>query len=98
MGQNERLGAQRAYQLGLVSEIVPFADLRSRAIDIATTIASAPALAVQATLRAVWMAHENSRRHAIDMVPNYVNLGTSYENIQAGQEVFKAPRADWDVR
>jgi enoyl-CoA hydratase/carnithine racemase len=98
MGQNERIGAQRAYQLGLVSEIVPFAQLRERAIQIAVTIASAPALAVQGTLRAVWMAHENTRRQAIDMVPNYVTIGTRYDNIEAGQQVFKAPRAAWDVR
>jgi enoyl-CoA hydratase/carnithine racemase len=98
MGANERIGAERAYQVGLISEITAPADLRSRALEIATAIAAAPALAVQATLRTVWMAHDNARREAFDRAPAYIHLGTAYQNIEAGQKVFKETERDYRVR
>jgi enoyl-CoA hydratase/carnithine racemase len=99
MGVHERMSAQRACELGLVSEVVPLAELRERALWVATSIAKSPALAVQGTLRAIWMAHENTRRQALDMVSNYVGLGTTYDNIKAGQEMFKhTERIEWRLR
>ena len=99
MGAHERMSAQRAYELGLVSEVVPVAELRERALWVATRIAMSPPLAVQGTVRAIWMAHENTRRQALDMVSNYVSLGTTYENIKAGQEMFKeSTRETWRLR
>jgi enoyl-CoA hydratase/carnithine racemase len=99
MGVHERVSAQRAYELGLVSEVVPLAQLREQAMWVATCIAKSPPLAIQGTLRAIWMAHENTRRQALDMVSNYVSLGTTYENIKAGQEMFKgSAREQWRLR
>jgi enoyl-CoA hydratase/carnithine racemase len=99
MGSHERLGAQRAYQLGLVSEVVPIERLRERAGWIAATIASAPTLAIQGTLRTIWMAHEHARRQAIELAPNFVHLGTAYENIDAGQDLFtEGIRPDPEIR
>ena len=54
-------------------------------------IASAPVFAIQGTLRAVWMAHELSRRDARAQVSTFVALGTQFENIAEGQETFQAP-------
>ncbi len=98
MGAAERISAQRAHQVGLVSEVVPAADLAERARWVATTIAANPPLAVQGTLRAIWMGHEVSRRQALDLLPNYITLGTKYENIEAGQQVFKSSERDWNTR
>src|SRR3954447_5465912 len=56
LGAAERMSAQRAHQVGLVSDVVPLAELRDAADRVATTIAASPALAVQATLKAVWTA------------------------------------------
>ena len=53
LGAHERMSAARAHQVGLVSEIVPADELLDRAMWVAEAIASAPALAVQGTLRAV---------------------------------------------
>jgi enoyl-CoA hydratase/carnithine racemase len=99
LGLNERISAQRAYDVGLVSEIAPAAELRDRAIAVAADIASAPTVAVQGTLRAIWMAHENGRRQALDMVPTYITLGTERHNVAAGEDKFRADdRPDFRLR
>src|SRR5581483_4811260 len=76
MGGTERMSAQRAHQIGLVSEVVPADELLDRALWVAEAIASAPPLAIQGTLRAAWMAHEAFRRDALAQVSTYVSLGT----------------------
>ena len=98
LGGHERMSAERAHQMGLVSEITPLADLMERAMWVAQAIASAPVYAVQGTLRSVWMAHELSRRDAQDQVSSFVSLGTQFDNIAEGQETFQAPRPKWRLR
>lgn len=49
MGTAERLGAQRAYELGLVTEVIEDDRLVGRAHEIAATIAAASPAAVRAT-------------------------------------------------
>jgi len=98
MGAHERMSAARAHQVGLVSEVVPAEELLERAMWVANAIASAPVLAVQGTLRAVWMANELSRRQALQQVSSLVSLGTQYDNIDSGQQTFQAPRPEWRLR
>jgi enoyl-CoA hydratase/carnithine racemase len=98
LGSNERLSAQRAFDVGLVSEIVPAGELMERAMWVATAIAEAPSLAIQGTLRAVWMAHETARRQALAQASAFVALGTQYDNIDAGQQTFKAAKRKWRLR
>jgi enoyl-CoA hydratase/carnithine racemase len=99
LGARERMSAQRAHQLGLVSEVVPAEELMERALWVATAIAEAPALAIQGTLKAIWMAHEVARKQALAQVSTWVSLGTQYENIQQGQEKFRGPRSqEWRLR
>jgi len=98
LGAHERLSAARAYQLGLVSEVVPAGELMEKALWVAEAIASAPVLAVQGTLRAIWMAHELSRSAALAQVSTLVSLGTQYENMEKGQGTFKADRPRWRLR
>jgi enoyl-CoA hydratase/carnithine racemase len=98
LGGHERMSAARAHQLGLVSEVVPLSELMDRAMWVARAIASAPVLAVQGTLRSIWMAHEASREQALASVSTYVSLGTAPENIAAGQRDFKGSRPEWRLR
>ncbi len=98
LGAHERMSAERAHQMGLVSEITPRAELMDRAMWVARAIASAPVYAVQGTVRAVWMAHELSRRDARAQVSSFVSLGTQFQNIAEGQETFQAPRPGWRLR
>ncbi len=92
LGGHERMSAARAHQVGLVSEVVPAEELLERAMWVAEAIASAPALAVQGTLRAAWFAHEASRREALAQISMVVSLGTTYDNIDEGQKSFLSKR------
>ena len=53
MGKQERLGAQRAYELGFVTEIVPREELRSRALEIADLVNRNAPLAVRGSRLAI---------------------------------------------
>lgn len=53
MGKHERMSAERAYQLGLVSEVVAHDDLMARAWEIAETINRNAPLAVRGTRLAI---------------------------------------------
>ena len=100
LGAWERMSAERAHQMGLVSEVVPQAELLERATWVARAVASAPVMAIQGTLRAIWMTHEVTRREALSQVSTYVALGTLFDNIAEGQETFQGirQRPEWMVR
>jgi enoyl-CoA hydratase/carnithine racemase len=58
VGRHERIGAQRAYELGIVSQIVEPASLRTEAQTLAEKIAENSPTAMAATKRALWGALE----------------------------------------
>ncbi len=59
IGRYERVDARRAYELGILSEVVPDGDtLRSRAQELGETIARNSPAALAATKRALWGALE----------------------------------------
>lgn len=98
-GANERLSAKRAYEIGLVSEVVPRADLHAAAEQLAASIATSPTIAVQATLKAIWTAHEHGRRAALDQGYAFAWLGTDLELLREGQGQFSAgKRKEWRLR
>lgn len=88
LGNHERLSAQRAHEVGLVSEIAPPSELRQRAAWVAEAIASAPPAAIQGSLRAIWAGNDLGRRQALDLAYAYVGLGTDQANIAEGQAAF----------
>ncbi|HEY3143040.1 MAG TPA: enoyl-CoA hydratase/isomerase family protein [Acidimicrobiales bacterium] len=92
LGNHERMSAQRAHQIGLVSEVVPGADLLDTARWAAAAIASAPPLAVQTTLRTLWATRELSRQQALDLGNTFLNLGMRQDALEAGQVVFASGR------
>lgn len=98
LGAHERMSAARAHEVGLVSEVVPADELLDRAMWVANAIAASPVLAIQGTVRAVWMAHELSRRQALTQVSTFVSLGTTYENIESGQQQFQSAPRKWRLR
>jgi enoyl-CoA hydratase/carnithine racemase len=99
MGNFERLSANRAYQIGLVSEVVPDDRLKDAAAWVAETIAAQPPLAVQGTLRAIWAAQEMSRRDALAAGYAYVKMGTDEESLREGQKLFSSgERPKWRLR
>lgn len=58
LGRAERLNAAEALRVHLISEIVPQAQLMTRARELAQTIASHSPAAVQSSLRTIWRAYE----------------------------------------
>jgi enoyl-CoA hydratase/carnithine racemase len=99
LGNHERMSARRAYEIGLVSEVVPADKLEAAAAWAAGVIASAPPLAIQGTLRAIWAARELSRSEALATAYAFVGLGTNQESIAQGQAAFASGRrVEWRLR
>jgi enoyl-CoA hydratase/carnithine racemase len=90
LGANERMSAQRAHQIGFVTEVVPLAELEESARWVGQTIASAPPVAVQGTVRSLWAARELSRTQALDIGKVIIRLGSDPSSLYAGQQAFAA--------
>ncbi len=88
LGAHERISARRAYEIGLVSEVVARSQLRERVEWAARAIASAPAIAIEGTVRALWTARELSRRQALDMGKVLVRAGSDPASLLEGQRQF----------
>lgn len=98
-GNAERMSAERAHQIGLVSEICPVTELHERAQWIAEEIASYPPLAVQGTVRALWAARDLGHKQALDQAYTFIAMGTSAEGMRAGQDQFSSGRRqEWRLR
>lgn len=100
LGASERLSAQRAHQIGLVSELATdVEDLRARAGWAARAIADSPPLAVQGSLRALWAGRDLTRGQALALGYAFVGLGNSDEALAEGQERFASGnRLEWRLR
>ncbi len=99
MGGYERLSAQRAHQIGFVSEVVPREQLLDAAGHVARTIAGQPNLAVQATVRSAWTAAEVGRQAALRAAVDIVEAGNTPEQLMEGQKVFSSgKRVEWKLR
>jgi enoyl-CoA hydratase/carnithine racemase len=75
MGTEERITASTALRLGLVSEVVPLEELRSRAADIAAQIAARNPVAIQGTVRAIWESMEMPPHMAKQNGLAYTHIG-----------------------
>jgi enoyl-CoA hydratase/carnithine racemase len=99
MGNYERLTAQRAHEIGMVSEVVPGDKLLDAAGFCAGVIAAQPKLAIEGTVRALWGAREFGSRTAVRLGYAYVGLGTSQESLAEGQKQFESgTRVEWRPR
>ncbi|MER5297926.1 enoyl-CoA hydratase/isomerase family protein [Streptomyces lasiicapitis] len=84
MGTAERVSARRAYEIGLVSEVVASGEgVLAAAVRAASTIASFPTEAVQGTVRAVWSAKEVARGQAMGHAAHLIALGNASPAEQA---------------
>jgi len=88
LGAHERVTAERAYQVGLVSEVVPGAELHDRVARTAAAIASQPPTAVQGTVRALWMARDTDRKNALDFGKVLIRVGSDPASLLEGQQAF----------
>ena len=75
MGNDERVTAETALRVGLVTEVVERAQLWPRAQEIAAAIASKPSAATQGTVRAIWESLDRPYRAAMEQGLIYTRLG-----------------------
>ena len=75
MGTAERLSAERAHAIGLVSELTAPGGALAAATECATVLAGYPAEGVQGTVRALWAAREGAVAAGFAQAPHLIALG-----------------------
>lgn len=96
VGLDERLSAQRAFQIGLVSELVRQADLWEHVDALARRIAAKPPAAVQGTVKAVWETLGMDRAAAQAVGWNYPMRGNPVGTAEVSRAGFTKP--SWTLR
>ena len=75
LGGHERITADRALTIGLVTEVVERESLLTRAQEIARVIAGQPPAAVQGTVKAIWQSLDVTRSQALATALMYTQVG-----------------------
>ena len=94
LGAHERMSAERAREIGFVSEVVPAEELEERTRWAAQAIADQPERAIGGTVRALWMGLELSRRQALDHAFLITHVGTDPATLAEGQARVHLRKAD----
>jgi enoyl-CoA hydratase len=89
----EMISAQEAHRIGLINEIVPAADLITRAEAILNKIASNAPVAVKFSLEAVNKGLETSQGEGILLEASYFGLCAGTEDKKEGTSAFLEKRA-----
>jgi enoyl-CoA hydratase/carnithine racemase len=89
----EMIGAQEAYRIGLVDEIVPAAELIPRAEAILKKIASNAPIAVRLALEATNKGAETSQAEGLLLEASYFGLCAATEDKKEGTTAFLEKRA-----
>jgi E-phenylitaconyl-CoA hydratase len=92
LGSEERISAQTALRIGIVTEVVPDDQLRSRATELAGEIAARRPLGVQGTVRAMWEARDLPPSTAARHGKFYTDLGNDGTGRTDSRANKKAPR------
>ncbi|QIG94144.1 enoyl-CoA hydratase-related protein [Bradyrhizobium sp. 6(2017)] len=87
------IGAQEAYRIGLVNEVVPASDLISRAEAILSEIAANAPIAVKYALDAVNNGVETSQNEGLVLEASYFGLCAGTEDKREGTSAFLEKRA-----
>jgi enoyl-CoA hydratase/carnithine racemase len=74
--------------MGLVTEVVPAADLAGAAAGLAASIAANPPWAVQGTLRAIWAAQDLGPLGARSIATALLSTATDKDALRSGTEQF----------
>jgi len=77
LGREERMSAQTALRIGLVTEVVPDDQLRLRALELASEIAARRPNGVQGTVRAMWEARDLTPSVAARHSKFFTDLGNA---------------------
>jgi enoyl-CoA hydratase/carnithine racemase len=75
LGNAERVGAETALRIGIVTEIALRDALWDRAHELAAEIAARPTAATQGTVRAIWESLDRPYRAAMEQGLIYTRVG-----------------------
>lgn len=95
-GNDERVTASTALQIGLVTEVVERVDLWDRAHEIAAGIAAKPSAATQGTVRAIWESLDRPYRAAMQQGLIYTRVGNPIGMAEVAQNPL--PRTEPRMR
>lgn len=87
------MSAQRALALGYVNDVVPMAQLRERALDMARTIAANAPLTVKAARELVYLSAEMGRSAGLRAAQHLFESVYRSEDAQEGPRAFAEKRA-----
>ncbi|MFG2799403.1 enoyl-CoA hydratase/isomerase family protein [Streptomyces pseudovenezuelae] len=96
MGTAERLSAERAHAIGLVTELTGPGEALAAATAAAAVIAGYPPEGVQGTVRALWAAKEGAVQRGFTQAPHLVALGNLPPDRQA--ELFRSRQPGFRLR
>lgn len=85
LGNDERVSADTALRIGLVTEIVARDRLWARAHELAARIAEKPTAATQGTVRAIWESLDRPYRAAMEQGLLYTRLGNPIGKAEAAR-------------
>jgi enoyl-CoA hydratase/carnithine racemase len=99
MTKNGKISAQRAYDIGLVNEVVPKDRLMPRSREIALDIAKLSPATVQASIKAMWTSLDVGLRSGFDVAYRYVlQHQLTHPDYHEGMRAFAEKRApQWVV-
>ncbi len=92
LGGLERMSAQRAHQLGLVGDVVPQAQLQSRALELAGKIAQHSPAALMASKRVIWESLDRGLHDSLAHAWNVITEHTSHPDSTEGPLAFAERR------
>lgn len=92
-GSHDRMSARRALDIGLVSEVVPGQQLRSRALELAGQIAQNSPAALVATKRAIWESLDVGLDEALRRGWAAIEAHAGHPDILEGATAFAEKRA-----
>jgi enoyl-CoA hydratase/carnithine racemase len=98
LGNDERIGAETALRISLVTEVTPLEKLWSRAHELAAKIAAKPAAATQGSVRAIWESLDVGRNAALQMGLKYCLLGNAVGTKQVDRNAVMAGAKSFEVR
>jgi enoyl-CoA hydratase/carnithine racemase len=98
MGNDERICAQTALRISLVTEIVPRDELWDRAHGIAASIAQKPSVATQGTVRAIWESLDTTRTAGLNTALKYCTLGNEIGRREVSRKDLMEANKSFRVR
>ena len=94
LGLHERITAERALSIGLVTEVVARESLLARAQELARVIAGQPPAAVQGTVKALWQSLNVARGQALETALLYTQVGNPIGTEEVDRDAVR-PAKPW---